>query len=242
MEVFLVADSQHSVFEMSTGGSSTHARSPREFATPITLGEDNGTRTVPPEIRIEPPKRLPSNGDHLGPHSARSHDTMHGGGAHRTRDDDAKCNEFERPFKHHCVSVQVMRAGRCNYVPGTIKVHSKMTSYLYPAGPCYGRTSELSVNPYSAENAGTYIPREISRKTNFSTGTPRSGNDINALILFGSLLTCLSPSSHSNVDCPRSSHVWASHWCIPSRRDIRRISFCCHHTLGLYRGTFPPSR
>jgi len=37
---------QSRVFGMD--GPQTYARSPREFAIPITLGDDRGTRTVPP--------------------------------------------------------------------------------------------------------------------------------------------------------------------------------------------------
>ena len=60
MEVLLVANTVANTeyLKVLTGVSSAHARSPREFATPITLGEDNGMRTVPPGIRIEPPKRF----------------------------------------------------------------------------------------------------------------------------------------------------------------------------------------
>ena len=55
MEIFLITGGHVSVsdLDLTTSRLEAHARSPREFAIPITLGEDKGMRTIPPRTPDE---------------------------------------------------------------------------------------------------------------------------------------------------------------------------------------------
>lgn len=59
--------------------------------------------------RGEPPIHVLGNTDYLGLHSAGSRDTGHGEGAHQTREDDAKCEGFDRPFKLSSLTAEETR-------------------------------------------------------------------------------------------------------------------------------------